>query len=92
MSDPVYDWFKDFFMPGAAAIGSTLFGLGAVLAARKANNAADESNGLAASVRNDELKREADAAKERYKDQLFRTIEPTITAMLEHRAELQRYV
>lgn len=90
MSDPVYDWFKDFFLPGFVGIGTTMFGLGAVLAARRANGAADESNGLAAEVRADELKREVSAARERYRDQLFRVVEPGVTAVLAHRAELMK--
>ncbi|MBF4626529.1 hypothetical protein [Curtobacterium flaccumfaciens] len=88
MSDPVYEWFKDFFLPGFVGIGTTLFGLGAVLAARKANGAADESNGLTVAVRADELKREESAARERYRDQLFRVVEPAVTSILAHRAEI----
>lgn len=88
MSDPVYEVLKDLVVPGLAGIGAVVFGLGAVLAATRANDVAEQSHNLAGQVRGDELKREADAARERYRDQLFRTVEPSASAFLEHRAEL----
>lgn len=84
----MYDVLKDLVVPGLAGIGAVVFGLGAVLAATRANDVAEQSHDLAGQVRGDELKREADAARERYRDQLFRTVEPSVSAFLEHRAEL----
>lgn len=81
MGDPVYEAIKDLVVPGLSGIGSVIFGLGAVLAAGRANDVAEQ-------VRGDEQKREAYAARQRYEDQLFRTIEPTVAAFLVHRSEI----
>ncbi|TPG05571.1 hypothetical protein EAH85_12620 [Curtobacterium flaccumfaciens] len=82
----MYDVLKDLVVPGLAGIGAVVFGLGAVLAALRSNDVAEQSHGLAEQVRGDELKREGDAARGRYRDQLFRTVEPAVTALLDYRA------
>lgn len=90
MSDPLYDVLKDLLVPGLAGIGGIVVGAGAMLAAFASNKVANQSLGLAHQVRVDEQNRERDAARERYRDQLFRTVEPAVTAVLEHRAVLLR--
>lgn len=90
MSDWLYDWLADMTLPALAGIGGIVVGTGAMVAAFTSNKVAEQSYALAQQVRDDEQRREADAAHERYRDHLFRTVEPTISAMLEHRAELRR--
>jgi hypothetical protein len=87
VSDPLSDFLKDPLLPALYAIGTIRVGIGAIAAA-------DQSNGLAAQVRDDEQQRDAAAAaaaaaRDRYRDQLFRVIEPTVSAMLALRAEIQ---
>lgn len=82
MSDPLYDVFKDFVLPGITGLGSIAVGVGAIVVAVK-------SNALAEKVRDDEEDREKDAARERYREQLLRVVEPAVEAMLAHRAEVQ---
>lgn len=84
MSDPVYDFLKDLVVPGLAGVGGILVGVGAIVVAHR-------SNALAEQVRNDEQRREIDAARERYRDQLFRTVEPAVAAILEHRLLLAEF-
>lgn len=90
MSDPLYGVLKDLLVPGLAGIGGIVVGAGAMLAAFASNKVADQSFELAKQVRADEQKREGDAARERYRDQLFRAVEPAVSAVLEHRAVLLR--
>ncbi|WIB69783.1 hypothetical protein [Curtobacterium sp. MCBD17_026] len=95
MSDWVYDWLADMTLPALAGIGGIVVGTGAMVAAHAANKVAEQSRAiaeqslaLAEQVRGDEQRREADAGRERYRDQLFRTVEPAVTALLGHRAEV----
>ena len=83
MSDPLYDVLKDLVVPGLAGIGGILVGIGATVVAGRSHH-------LASQVRSDEQRREQDASRERHRDQLFRTVEPAVTALLEHRAEIMR--
>lgn len=76
-----YDWLKDIWLPLLTGGGSVVVGAAAIWVARR-------SHRLAEDVRTDEKKRDNAAARERYRDQLFRTIEPAVSALLEHRAEL----
>ncbi|MDR6574333.1 hypothetical protein J2X60_002992 [Curtobacterium sp. 320] len=76
-----YDWLKDIGLPTLTGVGSVVVGAVAIVVAR-------QSHKLAVQVRLDESKRDRGAARERYRDQLFRTVEPTVTAMLDHRAEM----
>lgn len=76
-----YDWTKDIALPTLVGVGSIAVGLIAALVARQSHN-------LAVQVRKDEAKRDQDAARERYRDQLFRTVEPAIAVALDYRAAL----
>ncbi|PZE93896.1 hypothetical protein DEJ00_01365 [Curtobacterium sp. MCLR17_039] len=76
-----YEWWNDIGVPALGAVGSIAVGAGAIVVAYRSHN-------LAERVRGDEQKRESDAARERYRDQLFRTVEPTVTALLAVRAEV----
>jgi hypothetical protein len=76
-----YAWWNDIGVPALGAVGSIAVGAGAIVVAYRSHN-------LAERVRGDEQKRESNAARERYRDQLFRTLEPAIAATLKHRAEL----
>lgn len=76
-----YDWAKDIGLPLLTGGGSVVVGAVAIYVAR-------QSHKLAVQVRKDEAGREAAAGKERYRDQLFRTIEPTVSALLDHRADI----
>ena len=73
-------------MPGLAGVGGIIVGAGAMLAAFASNTVAGQSFALAQQVRGDEQEREDASARERYRDQLFRTVEPAITALMEHQA------
>lgn len=86
MSDWVYDWLADLALPALSGIGGIVVGLGAVIVAYHSRNVAADSLGLAQQVRDDEQEREVAAATDRYRDQLFRTVEPAVAALLEHRA------
>ncbi|UWD83634.1 hypothetical protein NY057_05155 [Curtobacterium flaccumfaciens] len=88
MSDWLYDWLKDMTLPALAGIGGIVVGTGAMVAAFTSNKVAEQALALAKQVRDDEQERDADAARERYRDHLFRTVEPAITAVLDHRAEI----
>lgn len=90
MSDWLYDWMKDLAVPALAGVGGIVVGTGAMVAAFTSNRVATQSLDLAQQVRDDEQKREAQAARERYREQLFQTLEPCVTVLLEHRAELMR--
>jgi hypothetical protein len=81
VSDWVYDWLADMALPGLAGIGGIVVGTGAMVAAFASYN-------LARQVRGDERRREEEAARERYRDQLIRVLEPAVSALLEHRAEM----
>jgi hypothetical protein len=74
-----YDWLKDIWLPLLTGGGSVVVGAVAIWVARR-------SHRLAEQVRKDEKKRDDAAALERYRDQLFRTVEPAVTALLELRA------
>lgn len=76
-----YDWLKDIGLPLLTGGGSVAVGAVAIYVAR-------QSHELAKQVRADEGTRDAAASRERYRDQLFRTIEPAVAAILAHRAEL----
>lgn len=76
-----YEWVKDIGLPLLTGGGSVVVGVGAIYVARR-------SHKLAEQVRADEAKRDADAARERYRDHLFQTVEPAVTAVLEHRGSL----
>lgn len=76
-----YAWWSDIGVPALGAVGSIAVGAGAIVVAYRSHN-------LAERVRGDEQKRESDAARERYHDQLSRTLEPTVTALLAVRAEV----
>jgi hypothetical protein len=79
-----YEWWNDIGVPTLGAVGSIAVGAGAIVVAYRSHN-------LAERVRGDEHKREADAARERYRDHLFRTVEPAMAALLDHRAEVARF-
>lgn len=78
-----YDWLKDIGLPALVGLGSIGVGAVAIVVAR-------QSHELAMQVRQDEGKRDDAAARERYRDQLFRSIEPAVSAILAHRAEILR--
>lgn len=88
MSDWVYDWLADLAVPALSGIGGIVVGVGAVVVAYRSHGVAERSHGLAEQVRADEQKREADASRERYRDQIFRTVEPAVSALLDLRGEL----
>ncbi|MDT0209036.1 hypothetical protein [Curtobacterium sp. BRD11] len=77
----VYDWLKDIGLPTLVGVGSIAVGLVAALVARQSHN-------LAVQVRKDEAKRDEFAARERYRDQLFRTVEPAIALVMDLRTAL----
>lgn len=72
-----YDWLKDIVLPLVVGAGSVWVGFAAWRVAR-------QSHQLAEQVRNDEANRAKDAARDRYREQLFRIIEPAAAAMLDH--------
>lgn len=76
-----YDWWTNIGTPGLSGVGGVLVGLGAIVVAAR-------THALAEQVRDDEQKRDDDAARERYRDQLFRTVEPAVAAFLAHRAQV----
>ncbi len=76
-----YDFFKDIALPAFTAIGSIGVGVIAAFVALQSHN-------LAVQVRKDEVKRDEAASRERYRDQLFQTVEPAVTALLAHRAQV----
>lgn len=76
-----YDWFTDIWLPALVGVGLIAVGLIAARVARQSNN-------LAMQVRRDEAKRDEAAARERYRDQLFRTVEPAVATVMDHRAAL----
>lgn len=76
-----YDWFADIWLPLFLGLSSVAVGAVAIAVARQSHN-------LAVQVRKDEAKRDEDAARERYRDQLFRTVEPAVAAVMHHRAAL----
>jgi len=78
-----YEWWNDIGVPALGAVGSIAVGAGAIIVAYRSHH-------LAERVRGDEQKREAKAAQDRYRDQLFQNIEAIATALLSHRAELVR--
>lgn len=79
-----YDWVKDIVLPALVGLGSIAVGAVAIVVAR-------QSHELARQVRQDEAKRDADAEQKRYRDQLFRTVEPAVLAILEHRLLLAEF-
>lgn len=81
MTDWVYDWLADLTVPGLAGIGGIIVGTGAMVAAFSSFN-------LARQVREDEQRRERVAEAERYRDQLIHVLEPAVSALLAHRAEM----
>jgi hypothetical protein len=81
VSDPLYEVLKDLVVPGLAGVGGILVGIGALVVAQR-------SHALAEQVRADEKKRDDAAAAALYRDQLFRTVEPAVTALLDYRVEL----
>jgi len=74
-----YEWWRDVGTPGLSGVGGILVGVGAIVVAAR-------THALAKQVRNDEQKRDQDAARARYRDHLFRTVEPAVAALLDQRA------
>lgn len=72
-----YGWWADIGMPGLAGVGGSVVGVGAIVVAARTHS-------LAKQVRRDEQDRDRDAARKRYREQLFRTVEPAISAILDH--------
>lgn len=70
-------------MPLLTGGGSVVVGAAAIWVARR-------SHRLAEDVRADEKKRADEAARERHRDQLFRTVEPAVAALLSHRDSIGR--
>lgn len=77
-----YDWLTDIWLPLLTGGGSVVVGAVAIAVAR-------QSHRLAKQVRADEGKRDEAARRERYRDQLFRTVEPAVTALLDQRGEIR---
>lgn len=76
-----YDWTKDIALPTLVGVGSIAVGLIAAVVARQSHN-------LALQVRSDEAKREEAAARERYRDQVFRVVEPAVAAVIDYTNEV----
>lgn len=76
-----YEWWTDIGASSLSGLGGVLVGVGAIVVAARTHS-------LAKLVRDDEQRRDLLAAEVRYREQLFRTVDLAVTALLEFRGQL----